>query len=271
MAPSVFPAGVLSFLADTAGTAVLTAASPGFSVTTSELSVDYLRPVSTRSRTLIARSRLINSTRTLGLAEVSLEDSRGRMLGHGTTRCVLFPMDGTAVPDGVRSSEATGKAEPHLLPLQGELLSPEYLNTTPGREVAQRVLTVSPVVHFMGLSWESNEDDRVSVRMRGSEWLTNPGGVIYGRAIALLADVAASAAMNSVLAPVTSFGVLDMKTSFLRPAFAHEGDLTATGRIVHQGRSIAIVESRIENDRGRQSPSRRHRCCYYRDDHGPGP
>lgn len=38
-----------------------------------------------------------------------------------------------------------------------KLLYPAYLNTTPGRDVAQRVLTLSPIVHFMGLSWEEHQ------------------------------------------------------------------------------------------------------------------
>ena len=50
------------------------------------------------SRQLVARSRLIQAGRQLGLSEVTVEDAEGRVLAHGTTRCFLFqPV--TPIPD----------------------------------------------------------------------------------------------------------------------------------------------------------------------------
>ena len=73
----VFMAGTLSFLADAPlGGAVLTAAQAGIGMTTSELSIDFLRPATIRSGTLIGRGKLIHSTRSQGLSEVFMEDAR---------------------------------------------------------------------------------------------------------------------------------------------------------------------------------------------------
>src|SRR5438309_6673462 len=66
----VFLAGTLAFVADAPlGCAILTSAPPGTAVSTSELSVNFLRPAGIRSQILIARGRLIHETRTTGLAE----------------------------------------------------------------------------------------------------------------------------------------------------------------------------------------------------------
>ena len=90
----VFLAGTVAFLADLPlGGAVLTSAPAGWGMTTSELSVNFLRTPTIRNHTIIGRGRLIHATRSLGLSEVTVEDSRGRLLGHATSRCVLFRLD----------------------------------------------------------------------------------------------------------------------------------------------------------------------------------
>src|SRR5436309_15631527 len=100
-----FSPGTLAFLADAPlGAAISTALPPGEVLTTSELTMNYLRPASVESERLVARGRLIQAGRSLGLSEVTIEDGRGRMLAHGTTRCFLFqPI--TPVPDPPASLE----------------------------------------------------------------------------------------------------------------------------------------------------------------------
>src|SRR5256885_16624005 len=87
----VFFAGTTAFVADMAlGASVLTSAPPGIGVTTSELSVNYLRVPTINSQTIIGRSRVIHATRSLGLAEATLEDPPGRLPGPAPSRCRPF-------------------------------------------------------------------------------------------------------------------------------------------------------------------------------------
>lgn len=62
--------------------------------------MSFLRVPTIRSRTVIGRGRLIHATRSLGLSEATLEDARGRLLGHATSRCVLFPVDPEMLVEG---------------------------------------------------------------------------------------------------------------------------------------------------------------------------
>jgi len=95
----VFLAGTLAFLADMPlGAAVLTSAPAGWGMTTSELSINFLRTPTIRSGTLIGRGRLIHATRTLGLSEATIADGHGRLLGHATSRCVLFELPSDMPP-----------------------------------------------------------------------------------------------------------------------------------------------------------------------------
>jgi len=71
-AAGVFLAGTTAFAADMAlGSSVLTSVPAGMGVTTSELSVSFLRAATVRSQTIIGRGRLIHATRSLGLAEAA--------------------------------------------------------------------------------------------------------------------------------------------------------------------------------------------------------
>ena len=93
-AAGVFLAGTTAFVANLAlGSSVLTSAPAGMGVTTTELSVSFLRTATVRSQTIIARGRVIQATRSLGLAEATLEDARGRLFSHSSSRSVLFRAD----------------------------------------------------------------------------------------------------------------------------------------------------------------------------------
>ena len=87
-----FLAGTVAFVADLPlSAAVLTSAPSGTLLTSSQLSVSLLRPATIGSQTFIGRGRLIHGTRSQGLSEAIIEDGRGRLLGHATSRCVLMP------------------------------------------------------------------------------------------------------------------------------------------------------------------------------------
>src|SRR4051794_18402469 len=87
----LFSAGTMAFLADAPlGTAIATVLPPGRLLVTSDLSMNYLRPASTRSGELIGRAQLIHTGKRVALSEIRVEDAHGRLLGHGTTRCFLF-------------------------------------------------------------------------------------------------------------------------------------------------------------------------------------
>ena len=248
----VFPAGVAALIADTAGAAVLSIAPVGVIAPTSELAVDFLRPMSVRCGTIIARSRLVHVGRAVGLATVSVEDGRGRVLAHGTTRCVLAPLDAASIPQ--RLTEPTAGLEgasPLDTPLEGRLADPEFLGSVPGRELMIEVMKNSPFATLLGVELEEIDDGHVSVWMRSSPWLANPGGVVFGGFIALLADLAVSGAVISLLPPRTSYGHLDLKVSYVRPVTAGDGDLVAHASVAHRGRTIVITNWKVLNAAGK--------------------
>src|SRR5215218_775417 len=117
----VFLAGTTAFVADMAlGASVFTSAPAGIGVITSELSVSFLRAPTIRSQTIIGRGRLVHATRSLGLSEATLDDARGRLLGHSSSRCVLFQLDPEMLAARrVPQAAASALPDPHLREVAG--------------------------------------------------------------------------------------------------------------------------------------------------------
>ena len=251
----VFFAGTLSFLADgPLGGAVLTTAGAGTGVSTSELSIDFLRPATIRSGTLIGRGRLIHSTRSQGLSEVFIEDSRGRMLAHGTSRCILFPVDAVSAPTPELGLDPVGP-ELHRLEVEGSGWGQEYWNSHSGPEVLRELLEreiTAPLMTFAGLQLSDFGDGTATVELPASPWFSQAFGTIFGGTITLLSEFTATCACLSTIPPATSFSPLDLKVNFLRPVVPDGSKLVARASVTHRGRSVAVVAGDVVNKDGKK-------------------
>lgn len=246
----VFLAGTTAFVADMAlGATVLTSAPAGTAITTSELSVNFLRVPTLRSQTLVGRGRLIHSTRSLGLAEATVEDAHGRLLGHASSRCVLFRVDPEILAArAVAGSQESTTPDPHLREVEGEVHGREYWDSTPARVAAEQVVAgefVPPCYRLLGMRGVETREGEMAVALAASPWLCNAFGVIYGGAIAFVADAAIILAAGSTTEPGTAFNTIDVKLYFLRPVVPTDGDLVARAKVVHRGRTIAVVNCDI--------------------------
>jgi uncharacterized protein (TIGR00369 family) len=252
----VFLAGTVAFLSDLAlGCTVLTSAPPGWGITTSELSVNFLRTPMVRSHTLIGRGRLIHATRSLGLSEATVEDGRGRLLAHATSRCVLFRLDAEVMAAHHPQAGPEAKTpDPYLRPVEGDVRGREFWDATPGIEIMKQVATgdfVPPCYLLMGLRGAGTEDGDAKLAMGCSRWLVNAFGVVYGGAIAFLCDATMIVAAGSALPAGTAFNTIDIKVNFLRPVMPSDGELLAHARVIHRGRTVAVVNCEVRDPQGK--------------------
>jgi uncharacterized protein (TIGR00369 family) len=247
----VFLAGALAFAADLPlGQAVYTAAPPGFGITTSELSINFLRPATIRSQTIIARGRLIHSTRTLGLSEAQLEDGRGRLLAHATSRCLVVPVDPRTLPISGQPSDEPGSPDPFRREPDGRIYAQEFWDTTAGTK-AMRFAETTPSLRFFGIRALDVREGEVEFAMPASPWFAQAFGILYGGAIAYLADAALICAAGTTVAAATAFNSVDLKVNFLRPVLPGTGELRARARVVHRGRTIAVGTCEILDPAGK--------------------
>jgi uncharacterized protein (TIGR00369 family) len=81
--------GVPCTLADSAmGLAYASTLGEGESFTTLELKINFLRPV--WSATLIAEGMVVQRGRTIGLAECTISDDKGRLIARASSTCMTL-------------------------------------------------------------------------------------------------------------------------------------------------------------------------------------
>jgi uncharacterized protein (TIGR00369 family) len=87
--------GVAATLLDAAaGCAVHTTLPTGTGYTTVDLSVHYLRPITTDLGPIRAIGTVVNRGRRTALGQAEVRDGANRLLAHATSSCMLFPTDG---------------------------------------------------------------------------------------------------------------------------------------------------------------------------------
>jgi uncharacterized protein (TIGR00369 family) len=90
----------------------------------------------------------------------------------------------------------------------------------------------------------------------------NPMGTLHGGVLCDLADLAMGVAYGGTLGEGESFTTVELTTNFLRPV--RGGTLTATGRLVHAGRSLGLVECDVTDERGRLVARAKSTCMTLR-------
>ncbi|HUN96404.1 MAG TPA: PaaI family thioesterase [Bradyrhizobium sp.] len=89
--------GYAAILLDSAmGLAVHSMLPAGTGYTTLEFKISFIRGMSTDTGTVRAEGRTLNVGRRAATAEAKIADSKGRLLAHATTTCLVFELPGGA-------------------------------------------------------------------------------------------------------------------------------------------------------------------------------
>jgi uncharacterized protein (TIGR00369 family) len=72
------------------GLAIQTTLDKGVSSTTLEFKISLVRPITPETGMLRAEGVVLTAGRRVGAAEGRITDSKGRLLAHGTTTCLIF-------------------------------------------------------------------------------------------------------------------------------------------------------------------------------------
>jgi uncharacterized protein (TIGR00369 family) len=257
--PGLVTGGVIAFLADAPlGGAIITSLSPLAYMTTSDLSMSFLRPVSLESGMLTARAQVIHTGRSVALSEVTIEDAHGRQVAHGTSRGFVLMAPGT--PGGDEQPPPPREyptPDPYLrVPVAGSTASADDWARMNGLEVLRRCIedraSLPPIYHLTGCHPIEALEGRCSFVLPASGWLMAPAITLYGGAIAMLADAALGSAIMTVIPAGGSFASLDLKVNYLRPVPPDGGMLTAVAVLAHRGRTMAVATAELFNEAGKR-------------------
>ena len=106
-----------------------------------------------------------------------------------------------------------------------------------------------PIMKTLGMELVAAGRGRASLKLRVGRRFHNPMGTVHGGVMTDLADAAMGIAVMTTLGPDESFTTLELKMNFLRPVF--EDELRAEAKVLHRGRTVALVESVLKNGKGK--------------------
>jgi uncharacterized protein (TIGR00369 family) len=105
-----------------------------------------------------------------------------------------------------------------------------------------------PVGRLIGFSLVSVAPGNAIIEFEATEAHRNPMGTLHGGILCDIADAAMGMAYASNLHEGESFTTLELKINFLKPVW--NARLTATGRVVKQGRTVGLVECDVTDEKG---------------------
>jgi uncharacterized protein (TIGR00369 family) len=106
-----------------------------------------------------------------------------------------------------------------------------------------------PVSQLLGIRLLSVGNGEAVFELEVAPEHANPMGTLQGGVICALADAAMGIAYASRLGDGESFTTVELKTNYLRQVVA--GTLTATGRVLHAGRTIGLTNCDVVDEQGR--------------------
>ncbi len=106
-----------------------------------------------------------------------------------------------------------------------------------------RAIEAVPYARLLGIELENVVPGEATLTLVIRPDLTQNHGVVHGGAIASLIDTATAFAILTLLEPDERVTTVDLTISYLRPAV--EGKLTATARVLRQGRRLFSVSAEV--------------------------
>ena len=250
--------GIYALFADAPlATAVWTTLRAGRIVSTSELSMSFVRPMSRKTTNMIGRAETIHSGNQVGLSSLQITDQDGRMLAFGSTRCLISDMDvDTEANYPPPDLGATKPSDPYLMPPpdEGYYNLEQVMKGTPIdlQRIAIRGDKIFPVWHFTGYRPIFVDDGLIRAKLPSSAWFSNGGSSIYGGLLAWAAEFTMGAAVYSTLSPGDVFATLDMHIRFTRPALIDSGYLTMEATVNHRGKRLRVSSCNVDNAEGKR-------------------
>jgi uncharacterized protein (TIGR00369 family) len=120
-----------------------------------------------------------------------------------------------------------------------------------------------PVSRLLGLRLKAYAEGECVFEMKVAPEHANPMGTLQGGVICALADAAMGMAYATTLGEGETFTTLELKTNYLRQVV--DGELTATGRVLHRGRTIGLTTCDVVDEQGRLVAHATSTCMTLRD------
>lgn len=124
----------------------------------------------------------------------------------------------------------------------------DFLNTALKGDVPSQA---SPIETTIGFHLLSLEEEKAVFEFEPQEFHYNPIGSVHGGVIATLLDSAMGCSVHAALPQGVAYTTLELKINFLKAITIKTGKMRAIGKIIHLGKSTALVEASLQDETGK--------------------
>jgi acyl-CoA thioesterase len=117
---------------------------------------------------------------------------------------------------------------------------------------------------LLDMTLASVEDGKVVFTAPAAPAVANLLGTVHGGMCATMLDSAMACAVHSTLEAGVGYATLELKVNFVRAVPTDSRLLTATGEIVHRGRTVTTAEGRVHDSDGRLVAHGTSTCMVHR-------
>ena len=107
-----------------------------------------------------------------------------------------------------------------------------------------------PLMHTLDMKAVHLEKGKVTFAFTPQEFHYNPIGSVHGGVITAILDSAMGCTLQSVLDAGVGYTTLELKVNFIKSVSTKNGELRATGKIIHAGSRTALTEAQLTDENG---------------------
>ena len=241
--------------------AVISTAPAGYEVIPATAVFQHLRPCTLTSESINARARVLNTSRTLTVAEVLVEDTLGRALAQVSFSALLRPM---SPPPPTRAPQLQPIAaptystpDPYRRPLAPDSVPTlNQVDELGGWQAMMPHLASGeranpPAAELLGMRMVDTSPGSATWVLRGTDWHCIDRHEIHGGIISALAHYAMTTAVATFCSPGLYVGLIEQTLSFLGRVVPDGREIVARGQVVHRG-DFVVATGQITDPDGRE-------------------
>lgn len=107
-----------------------------------------------------------------------------------------------------------------------------------------------PLMETLDFEIGEIKEGEVTFSFMPQEFHYNPIGTVHGGVISTILDSVMGCALHSLLPQGVGYTTVELKVNFIRSVTIRSGRMSATGRVIHQGKRAALTETRLVDERG---------------------
>jgi uncharacterized protein (TIGR00369 family) len=109
----------------------------------------------------------------------------------------------------------------------------------------------APIASTLDFRPHSLEKGKAVFEFEPKEFHYNPIGSVHGGVIATVLDTVMGCSLQSALLQGVVYTTLELKVNFLKAVTINSGVMKSTGKIIHLGKTTALVEADLKDEAGK--------------------